>query len=279
MTNCCASSICRVVALRGSTPLRASSKKCATRSAVSAVVKPTPRCGLCRMARWKRPRVSAVDMRAAIAWAPADSPNTVTRPGSPPKAAMLRCTQRSAAIWSITARFAGETPAILRKPNTPRPVVHAHDDHVALMDQRVRPVPVARSGADDVCAAVEPDHDRAGARVERGRRDAERKAILVLSRRRAPAGRSTMSRRAGSWGQIGPCCVAERTPDQGAERAAPRTATPPRTARRESVSRPPRSRPSSAPLSTVTIGSTAAVYPDRGHAGPCRRAPGERHLR
>ena len=32
--------------------------------------------------------------------APADWPNTVIRSGSPPKAAMLSRTQRSAAIWS-----------------------------------------------------------------------------------------------------------------------------------------------------------------------------------
>ena len=43
----------------------------------------------------------------AIAPAPADSPNTVTRPGSPPNAAMFSWTQRSAATWSSSARLAG----------------------------------------------------------------------------------------------------------------------------------------------------------------------------
>jgi hypothetical protein len=33
---------------------------------------------------------------------PADSPPIVTRAGSPPKAAMFSCTQRSAACWSIS---------------------------------------------------------------------------------------------------------------------------------------------------------------------------------
>ena len=55
----------RVVALRGSTPPSASLEECATRSAVSGDVNPTPRCGLCRMARRKRPRVSVADMSAA----------------------------------------------------------------------------------------------------------------------------------------------------------------------------------------------------------------------
>ena len=36
----------------------------------------------------------------AVRFAPADSPNTVTLPGSPPKAAMLRCTHCSATIAS-----------------------------------------------------------------------------------------------------------------------------------------------------------------------------------
>ena len=39
-------------------------------------------------------------MSTAIDTAPADSPNTVTRCGSPPKAAILSFTHSSAAIWS-----------------------------------------------------------------------------------------------------------------------------------------------------------------------------------
>ena len=43
---------------------------------------------LCTIARWKRPFASGVAIIASVSWAPADSPNTVTFPGSPPKAAM-----------------------------------------------------------------------------------------------------------------------------------------------------------------------------------------------
>lgn len=39
--------------------------------------------------------------------APADSPHTVTRSGSPPNAAMLSRTQVRAAIWSSSPRLAG----------------------------------------------------------------------------------------------------------------------------------------------------------------------------
>ena len=47
-----------------------------------------------------RPRASGDDSSRPIACEPADSPNTVMRPGSPPNAAMLSRTQRSASSWS-----------------------------------------------------------------------------------------------------------------------------------------------------------------------------------
>ena len=62
---------------------------------------------LCAIARWNRPMADGMTRRDAIAPAPADSPKTVTRPGSPPKAAMFSWTQRSAATWSSSARLAG----------------------------------------------------------------------------------------------------------------------------------------------------------------------------
>ncbi len=55
---------------------------------------------LCAMARWNRPRAKGAASSALTDMAPADWPATVTRRGSPPKAAILRRTQRSAAIWS-----------------------------------------------------------------------------------------------------------------------------------------------------------------------------------
>ncbi len=62
---------------------------------------------LCAMARRNRPAASGMTSRAAIAPAPADSPKTVTRSGSPPNAAMFSRTQRSAATWSSSPRLAG----------------------------------------------------------------------------------------------------------------------------------------------------------------------------
>ena len=47
------------------------------------------------------PRESGEAMSALTDIEPADSPPMVIRPGSPPNAAMLRCTHFSAAIWSM----------------------------------------------------------------------------------------------------------------------------------------------------------------------------------
>ena len=55
---------------------------------------------LSMMAALNSPRAGGEPISAHIDQPPADSPAIVTRPGSPPNAAMLRCTQRSAASWS-----------------------------------------------------------------------------------------------------------------------------------------------------------------------------------
>ena len=105
-TPCTASALAaRMASSDGVTPSpsRASTKRspAASISAPGAAPprgpKPPP---LSPMAAWKRPRASGV----AISWLtlhePADSPKMVTRDGSPPNAAMLRCTQPRAATWS-----------------------------------------------------------------------------------------------------------------------------------------------------------------------------------
>ena len=71
------------------------------------------------IARLNNPVASDEAIRLAIAIAPADSPNTVTFSGAPPKLAMLARTHSSAAIMSRKPRFVG-TPAIARKPSMPR---------------------------------------------------------------------------------------------------------------------------------------------------------------
>ena len=52
------------------------------------------------MALWKSPFASGEAMSALTANDPADSPKIVTFAGSPPNAAMLSLTHRSAATWS-----------------------------------------------------------------------------------------------------------------------------------------------------------------------------------
>ena len=55
---------------------------------------------LCATALANKPRASCAAIRYMTLSAPADSPAIVTFAGSPPNAAMLRFTQRKAAIWS-----------------------------------------------------------------------------------------------------------------------------------------------------------------------------------
>jgi hypothetical protein len=53
---------------------------------------------LSTIARWNSPLARGIDSSVATLMAPADSPKTVTLPGSPPKAPMFSCTHSSAAI-------------------------------------------------------------------------------------------------------------------------------------------------------------------------------------
>jgi hypothetical protein len=72
-----------------------------------------------------RPRASGDVISAQIGQPPADSPAIVTRPGSPPNAAMLRRTHRSAASWSsrpklpVAVSREVPSPGTSRDPNTP----------------------------------------------------------------------------------------------------------------------------------------------------------------
>ena len=54
------------------------------------------------IARWNSPREPGDTRCASTDTPPADWPAIVTLRGSPPNCAMLRCTQRSAACWSIS---------------------------------------------------------------------------------------------------------------------------------------------------------------------------------
>ncbi len=72
----------------------------------------------CATARLNRPRAASMASSAAMTPAPADSPNTVTLAGSPPKAPMLSLTHCSAATASSRPRLA-VVPSIWAKPSTP----------------------------------------------------------------------------------------------------------------------------------------------------------------
>jgi len=73
---------------------------------------------LCAIALVNRPLAWSIASSAEITPAPADSPNTVTLPGSPPNRPMLSRTQRSAATASSSPRLAG-TPGICANPSVP----------------------------------------------------------------------------------------------------------------------------------------------------------------
>ena len=68
------------------------------------------------------PRAAGIARSAVMLPAPADSPNTVTLPGSPPKRSACARTKRSAAIWSSSRLLAPVKPANgarCRKPSAP----------------------------------------------------------------------------------------------------------------------------------------------------------------
>ena len=73
---------------------------------------------LCAIARPNSPAARGIASSAATDPPPADSPNTVTRPGSPPNARMLSRTHSSAATWSSSPRFAG-APSMCANPSMP----------------------------------------------------------------------------------------------------------------------------------------------------------------
>ena len=73
---------------------------------------------LCTTARRKSPAARGTASSAATDPPPADSPNTVTRAGSPPNPSMLSRTHSSAATWSSRPRLAG-APSTWPNPSRP----------------------------------------------------------------------------------------------------------------------------------------------------------------
>ena len=114
-------------------------------------------------------------MSVVTALPPADSPNTVTRAASPPKAPMFARTHPSSATWSRSPRLlsngtqAGAVAREVEVAERAEPVVEAHvHDASAAHEPLALPREVARR-ARAVPAAVDEDHHRAGsARPPRG---------------------------------------------------------------------------------------------------------------
>ena len=70
----------------------------------------------CTAARWNRPLADGVASRVEVFDPPPDWPNTITRPGSPPKRSMLARTHSSEATMSMTP----QTPALAKSADAPR---------------------------------------------------------------------------------------------------------------------------------------------------------------
>ena len=132
----------------GATPSRArNSRACRARVSRSAI---SGRAGLCAIARVNNPSAAGLASSAKTEVAPADSPNTVTRSGSPPNAAMLSRTQGSAAIWSRRHEVVVEARpevAELEAAEHPEPVGDVDDDDVAVGGQPRTVVELELAGA------------------------------------------------------------------------------------------------------------------------------------
>ncbi len=74
---------------------------------------------LCTTARANSPCARGMLSSELTLMPPADSPATVTRAGSPPKAATLSRTHSSAATWSSSPRSSGPPSSKNRNPSTP----------------------------------------------------------------------------------------------------------------------------------------------------------------
>ena len=145
---------------------------------------------LCMITPRNSPRAGGEVSSAHIDQPPADSPSMVTLAGLPPNAAMLRCTQRSAASWSSRPKLPLAVDAPVPRPGhveeaeRAEPVVDRHDDDVVGRHDERTVVLVAGAGGEP--AAV--DHDehrepvpRLAVPVQAGRRvHVEVQAVLVV---------------------------------------------------------------------------------------------------
>ena len=129
---------------------------------------------------------------------PPDSPKIITLAGSPPNAAMFRCTQRSPSTMSRTPLFPEPAYGFARhlveieEAEQAETMVGLHDDHVEVTREVRAVLPAASARSRHVAAAVAVEHHRTTASVRGGRPDVEHETIL--GRRRLVAARRLPSR-------------------------------------------------------------------------------------
>ena len=131
-----------------------------------------------------RARPPSIASSAATDPPPADSPNTVTRSGSPPKARMLSRTHSRRRPGRAAPGWPGALD--LREPLHAQAVVERHHDDAALPREPTTVVLGKPGHADHVRAALDPHHDRPPrARVRFGRPDVDRQPVVAGRVRRA----------------------------------------------------------------------------------------------
>ena len=147
-------------------------------SAASSGEKNVP-CALCATARRKSPAARGIASSAATDPPPADSPKTVTRPGSPPNASDVVTDPLQGGDLVEQAPVGGR-PLDLREALDADAVVERHHDDAAVPREAAAVVFGQAGHADRVGAAVDPDHHRQPrARARLGRPDVDRQPVVV----------------------------------------------------------------------------------------------------
>ena len=210
-TICSASSSRRRPASNGPVPPAAALSACAHRIATAGGWATSPSGGEARTARCSRPAAAGATSRSIADSAPADCPARVTRPGSPPNAAMLSAHPfergdlvEQAPVRGGRARAGGQV-GMAEPAEAAQPVVHGHDHGVDGGRQPFAGVQAGAGMPDREPAAVEP-HEHRTATVERRREHVEAEALLVgpgkLSVREHGRGTARLRRRRPGGGGV-----------------------------------------------------------------------------
>ena len=168
---------------------------------------------LCAIARRNSPAARGMASSAATDPPPADSPNTVTRSGSPPNAAMLSRThsQRGDLVEQPPV---GGRAVDLRETLDAQPVVEASPPRRRRRGQPAAVVLGQAGRAEHVAAAVDPHHAPAG---RRRAGSGDHTLTVSQSSRSAPGATGAVGPSMNAdCGGGGPNVTASRTPSQAA---------------------------------------------------------------